>query len=65
MQSGPLRSKLNESVFFKKKPPYSVNVSRGSAVDIAAGYRLDDRGDGVPVPVGSRIFASAFRPDRL
>jgi hypothetical protein len=34
-----------------------------SAVGIATGYRLDDRGVGVRVPVGSRIFSS--RPDRL
>jgi hypothetical protein len=29
---------------------------RGSVVDIATGYGLDDIGAGVRVPVGSRIF---------
>jgi hypothetical protein len=32
---------------------------------IATGYGLDDRGVGVRVPVGSRIFSSPRRPDRL
>jgi hypothetical protein len=40
-------------------------VSRDSIVGIATGYGLDDRGDGVRVPVGSRIFSSPRRPDRL
>jgi hypothetical protein len=39
--------------------------SRDSVVGIATGYGLDDRGIGVPVPVGSRIFSSPRRPDRL
>jgi hypothetical protein len=39
--------------------------SRGSAVGRASGYRLDDRGAGVRVPVVSRIFTSPYRPDRL
>jgi hypothetical protein len=39
--------------------------SRVSAVGIATGYGLDDRGVGVRVPVGSRIFTSPCRPDRL
>jgi hypothetical protein len=34
-------------------------------VDIASGYRLDDRGFGVRVPEGSRIFCSLRRPDWL
>jgi hypothetical protein len=34
-------------------------------VSIAIGYGLDDRGVGVRVPVGSRIFSSPRRPDRL
>jgi hypothetical protein len=34
-------------------------------VDMATGYGLDDRGVGVRVPVGSRIFSSPRRPDRL
>jgi hypothetical protein len=36
-----------------------------SIVGIATGYGLDDREIGVRVPVGSRIFASAYRPERL
>jgi hypothetical protein len=36
--------------------------SRDSAVGIATGYGLDDRGVGVRVPVGSRIFSTSSRP---
>jgi hypothetical protein len=32
---------------------------------MATGYGLDDRGVGVQVPVGVRIFTSARRQDRL
>jgi hypothetical protein len=39
--------------------------SRYRAVGIATGYRLDDLEVGVRVPVGSRIFSSPRRPDRL
>jgi hypothetical protein len=39
--------------------------SRDSVVGIATSYGLDDRGVGVRVPVGSRIFSSPRRPDRL
>jgi hypothetical protein len=39
--------------------------SRDSVVGIATGYGLDERGVGVRVPVGSRIFSSPIRPDRL
>jgi hypothetical protein len=38
--------------------------SRDSAVGIATGYGLDDRGGGVRILVGSRIFSSP-RPDRI
>jgi hypothetical protein len=38
---------------------------RDSVVGIATGYRLDDRGVGVQVPVGSRILSSPRRPERL
>jgi hypothetical protein len=38
---------------------------RDSAVGIATGYGLDDRGVGVRVPLGSRIFSSPRLPDRL
>jgi hypothetical protein len=40
-------------------------MSRESAVGIATGYGLDDQGVGVRVPLGSRIFSSPRRPDRL
>jgi hypothetical protein len=39
--------------------------SRDSAVGIATGYGLDDRDIGVRVQVGSRIFPSPRRSDRL
>jgi hypothetical protein len=39
--------------------------SRVSVVSIATGYGLDDRGFGVKVPVGVRIFSSPRRPARL
>jgi hypothetical protein len=37
--------------------------SQESAVGIATGYGLDDRGVGVRVPVGARIFSFPSRPD--
>jgi hypothetical protein len=40
-------------------------LNRDSVVGIAIGYGLDDRGVGVRVPVGSRIFSSPSCPDRL
>jgi hypothetical protein len=40
-------------------------TSRDSSVGIATSYELDDRGARVWVPVGSRIFSSPNRPDRL
>jgi hypothetical protein len=36
-----------------------------SVVGIATGYWLGDRGVGVRVPIGSRIFFSPHRSDRL
>jgi magnesium-transporting ATPase (P-type) len=42
-----------------------VIMSRDSVVGITTGYGLDDRGFGVRVLVGSRIFSSPRRPDRL
>jgi hypothetical protein len=39
--------------------------SRDSAIGVATGYWLDDRGVGVRVSVVSRIFTSRSRPDRL
>jgi hypothetical protein len=41
------------------------NYSRDSVVGIATAYGLDDRGVGVRVSVGSGIFSSPQRPDRL
>jgi hypothetical protein len=38
---------------------------RGSAVGIAIGYGLDDRGVGVRVSIGSSIFTSPYRPGQL
>jgi hypothetical protein len=38
------------------------SVSRDSVVRIATSYGLDDRGVGVRVPVGSRIFSKSSRP---
>jgi hypothetical protein len=40
-----------------------LTSSRDSSVGIATGYGLDDRGVGVRVPVGSKIFTSPYRPD--
>jgi hypothetical protein len=45
--------------------PVVAGVFLFSLVGIATGYRLDDRRFGVRVPVGSRIFFSPRRPDRL
>jgi hypothetical protein len=42
-----------------------MDICRNSAVGIATGYGLDNREVGVRVPVGSRIFTSPYRPDRL
>jgi hypothetical protein len=39
--------------------------SQDSVVGIATGYGVDDRGVKVQVLVGSRIFSSPCRPDRL
>jgi hypothetical protein len=41
------------------------SLSRDSVVGIATGYGLLDRGVGFRVLVGSRIFSSPRRPDRL
>jgi hypothetical protein len=51
---------INFEVFILK-----IQLSRDSAVGIATGYWLGDRGVGVRVPVGSRFFTSACRPDRV
>jgi hypothetical protein len=44
---------------------FSVSPIQCSVVGIATSYGLDDRGVRVRVPVGSRIFTSPDRPDRL
>jgi hypothetical protein len=54
---------LGHFVFLKSSIAH--DRSRSSAVGIADGCRLDDRGVGVRVPVGSIIFTSPYRPDRL
>jgi hypothetical protein len=53
---------LFQNLFITAK---DIQMSRGSAVGIAIGYALGDRGVGVRVPVGSRIFTSPYRPDWL
>jgi hypothetical protein len=42
-----------------------ISRSRDSTVSIATGFGVDDRGVRVRVAVGSRIFSSPRRPDRL
>jgi hypothetical protein len=44
---------------------YHCQTGAGIAVDIATGYGLDERGVGIRVPVGSRIFSSPRCPDRV
>jgi hypothetical protein len=44
---------------------YRIGQCFEQGAGIATGYGLDDRGVGVRVPVGSRIFTSPRRPDRL
>jgi hypothetical protein len=43
----------------------SISLWLSREIGIATGYWLDDQGFGVRVPVGSRIFSSPRRPDRL
>jgi hypothetical protein len=40
-------------------------MSRDSIVGILTSYGLNDRGVGIRVPAGSRIFSSPHRPVRL
>jgi hypothetical protein len=44
---------------------HTTGYTRDIAVGIATSYGLDGRGVGVRVPVGSIIFCSQRRPDRL
>jgi hypothetical protein len=39
--------------------------SRDGVVSIATSYGLDDQGVGVRILVGSKVFSSPCRPDRL
>jgi hypothetical protein len=54
-------SKFNKT-FFPYRP---VTRSQGSSDGTVTGYRWDDGKVGVRVPVGSRIFSSPRRPERL
>jgi hypothetical protein len=45
--------------------PVLFLIVQDSVVGIATGYGLDDWEVGVRVPIGSRIFSSPRRPDRL
>jgi hypothetical protein len=47
-------------IYINKYLGFIINRSRDSAAGIATGYGLDDRGVGVRVLVGSRIFYSHF-----
>jgi hypothetical protein len=59
-----LRLSIIASVRYNRVKEYSRKyVSLDSSVGIATGYRLEDQGVGVWV--GSRIFTSPRRPDRL
>jgi hypothetical protein len=56
---------MYKSLFLFKN--YNVDTCKihSSAVGTATAYGLDNRRPGVRVPVGSRIFTSSYRPDRL
>jgi hypothetical protein len=48
---------------FKFETVYVINLRcRNSAIGIATGYGLDERGTRVRVPVGSRIISTPSRP---
>jgi hypothetical protein len=51
------KERIFEDLHFKR--------SRDSVVGIATSYGLDDRGVGLRVPIGSRIFSSPDRSDWL
>jgi hypothetical protein len=64
----PLNSNfLQETTAYVRNYPHAPTNkrSRDSVVGIAIGYGLDDRGLGVRVLVGPRIFSFPRRPDRL
>jgi hypothetical protein len=58
-----IRKTLNNKT--KTKQIKFYKHGRDSAVSIATGYGLDDRGVGVRVPVKAEIFNSPQRPDCL
>jgi hypothetical protein len=60
--SNILRSSFRNS---KIRLHFRRTKSRGSAVGIVIGCGVDDRGVGIWVPIGSRIFTSKYRPHRL
>jgi hypothetical protein len=51
--------------FIFSEPMFLLRRSRNSSVSIATMYRLDDRGVGVWIPVGSIICSSPCCPDSL
>jgi hypothetical protein len=55
----------NLKIHIKYKIIINISGCWDSVVGITTGYGLDDRGVGVRVPVGSRLFCSPLRPDRL
>jgi hypothetical protein len=61
----PVTSIINFTIMLIMQIMYKVKRSRDSSVGIATGHGLDGRGVWVRVPVGSRIFSSPRRPDRL
>jgi hypothetical protein len=59
---------LSFTEFYRRKHSQPLNrliIIPGYLVGIATGYGLDDRRVGIRVPVGSRIFSSPRRQDRL
>jgi hypothetical protein len=65
----PDESSLYHPILFSKIHPNIILPPKynpyNTIVGIATSYGLDDRGVGVRVPVGSRIFSSPCRQDRL
>jgi hypothetical protein len=59
-------TKATISLYVKLINNYFTHLMcRDGVFGIATGYELDDRGIGVRVPIGSRIFSSPRRPNRL
>jgi hypothetical protein len=66
----PCLTGIEDSFLDAKRPERGAahlvpSLRRAAKPQLATGYGLDDRGVGVRVPVGSRIFSSPRRPDRL